>query len=147
VRAAVHGRAGYPARVLAAPSKLTPGAPAMLQIRFAAGERPHLFWVSIPVSDDAASVYKVLSKALPDGALEAVLIEEDAQGRRRGLGRIDVPPGHPAGWLTRWVEMAAEELGARFRLYDLRSVASAEEWTILAGQLGWLRAPGREGPA
>jgi hypothetical protein len=91
-------------------------------------------------------VYKVLSKALPDGALEAVLIEEDAHGRRRGLGRVDVPADHPAGWLTRWVEMAGEELGARFRLYDLRGVASAEEWTILAGQLGWLRGT-REGPA
>ena len=46
VRAAVHGRAGYPAPMLAAPIKLAPGAPAMLRIRFADGERPHLFWVS-----------------------------------------------------------------------------------------------------
>ena len=119
----------------------------MLRIRFAAGERPHLFWVSDGRSarGDAAPVYKVLSKAVPGGALEAVLVEEDLDGLRRGLARVDVPPEYPAGWLTRWVETVAEEFGARFRLYDLRSVASADEWAILAGQLGWLRGEPRPG--
>jgi hypothetical protein len=125
-----------------APSKLAPGAPASLQIRFAEGERPHLFWVSdgaVPAGATAAHVFKVLSKALPGGNVEAVLLEEDGQGRRRELARVEVPREHPAGSLARWVDTLSEELDVRFRLYDLRSVRSPEEWAIVAGQLGWLR--------
>jgi len=135
--------------MLAAPSKPAPSAPASLQIRFAAGERPHLFWVSdsSPAGAADSRVYKVLSKAVPGGALEAVLIEEDASGRRELL-RVEVPAESPAGGLARWVETVGERLGVRFRLYDLRSVASAGEWSILAGQLGWLRSgPGPRKPA
>lgn len=117
------------------------GLPVSLRIRFAAGERPHLFWLSrCEVSSRSDSTFKILSKSLADGTIEVIVIEEPSRGRRRPLAQVELPPETPAGWLTRWVDMVSNELGRGFHRYDLRTVDSADEWRAVAAKLGWTRS-------
>jgi len=114
----------------------------VLRIRFADGERPHLFWVS-PTAGGRR--FKILSKKRLDGSVEALVIEEAAR-QRRPLARVEVEPSAPAGWLSHWVDTVATELRVDFRFFDLRAVSSADEWNRVADQLGWVRSgrtPGR----
>jgi len=119
------------------PAALSHG-PGVLHVHFARGERPHLFWVS-PAPDPI----KVLSKRCADGSLE-VLIVHDAGAQRQVLAHTEVPADAPSGGLAHWVERWAEELGTRFRRYDLRHVESAEQWLETAAELGWVGRTGRE---
>lgn len=118
--------------------------PTTLRIRFAAGERPHCFWVSTGsrqrASPDAPARYKVLSKRRPDRSLLALVVEEDPSGVRRGMLRLEVPADAPSGWLAHLVGRLADDLGTRFRRFDLEAVKSAEEWRATARRLGWLEA-------
>ena len=111
-----------------------------LRIRFAEGERPHLFWVSARADVPGRNVrYKILSKRRPDGSIEVIVIEEGSGPTRRCLKREDIPAGTPAGWLSRWVDELASSLGIRFQCFDLREIESEAEWQERAERLGWTR--------
>ncbi len=114
--------------------------PTSLRIRFAAGERPYLFWVS-DWSDppEERSRYKVLSKSLPDRSLDVLVLQESGPLQRQTLAHIQVPTDSPAGWLERWVDMLGAELAVRFERFDLRDVEDVNEWRSIAQRLGWTR--------
>ena len=114
--------------------------PASLRIRFSAGERPYLFWVS-DWSDppEGRSRYKILSKSLPDRSLDVLVLQEGGPVQRRALAQIQVPVDSPAGWLERWVDMLGAELAVRFECFDLRDVENVNEWRSIAQRLGWTR--------
>ena len=117
-------------------------APASLRIRFAAGERPHLFWVSHWTQEpEGRRRYKILSKSLPDGSLEVLVLQEGHDVQRRPVAQLQVPSDSPAGWLELWVETLAGELQTRFQRFDLRSVENVDEWRALAQKLGWSLRP------
>ncbi len=121
--------------------------PASLRIRFSAGERPHLFWVSHWSEEpEGRCRYKILSKSLPDRSLEVLVLEEGSRVRHRAVAQIQLPADSPSGRLERWVETLAEDIGARFELFDLRHVQSAKEWCAVARRLGWMPDSER-GPA
>lgn len=111
---------------------------ASLSIRFADGERPHLFWVSSWTDGpDPAARYKVLSKQRGDASIEVLVVEETKLGGRRCLARQDIPAAAPAGWLAHWVSELGDSLGIRLYRYDLRAVETEREWRETAQRLGW----------
>ncbi len=119
-----------------------PESSVNLRIRFAEGERPHLFWVSARADVVGRKVrYKILSKRRPDSSIEVIVIEEGSGQTRRCLKREDVPAGTPAGWLSRWVSELASSLGIRFHCFDLREIESEAEWQERTERLGWTRGP------
>ncbi len=113
-------------------------AGSTLQIRFAAGERPHLFWVSRwEHGRDEATRYKVLTKRRSDASLDVLVLEERISGPRRRLARESVPSTRPSGWLSHWVSELERSLDTRFVEFDLRRVESRDEWRRIARRLGW----------
>lgn len=116
----------------------TPALPASLRIHFEKGERPYIFWVShwVPHDGDRCR-FKVLSKSLPDRALEILVLREGAATRRKTLAHLELPAGFPSGWLERWVETLAGELETRFEAFDLKSIQTHAEWQEVAVRLGW----------
>jgi hypothetical protein len=111
--------------------------PAPLIIRFSCGERPYLFWVSAWTGLGGRRRWKLLSKRKKDGGIEVRLVEELAGGARRVLADQQLAPGHPAGWLERWSDTLAEELGVKLARFDLRSIDSEPEWNATVRRLGW----------
>lgn len=117
-----------------------PGLPGTLRIRFSGGERPHLFWISAWTQQpEGRCRYKVLSKSRADRSVEVLVLQDGARGLRQPVARLDVPEDSPAGWLDRWVETLADELCTHFERFDLRGIATAEEWREVARRLGWMR--------
>ena len=115
-----------------------PGLPIVLRVRFVEGERPYRFWVSGWRTGERGQVrYKILSKRLAGQAIDALVIEEHRKGSRRSIGRIEVPPEAPSGWLKRWVDTLATELDVRFESVDLSGLESPEVWLERARRLGW----------
>ena len=117
--------------------------PQHLRIRFGRGERPYLFWVSAsrdacPPRASGPSVYKILTKRMPDQRIEALVLQE-ALHKRWSLAHVVIPADSPAGWLDHWVGLVAEELGTHFQRFDLGSVETRDEWNEVALRLGWLR--------
>ncbi len=120
-------------------------SPANLRIRFASGERPHLFWVSTWADGpDPCARYKILSKRRACGSIEVIVIEERGRRGRRCLAREDVPAKAPAGWLSHWVSELGRSLSIDFHCFDLSWVETEAEWRESARQLGWVIGP-REG--
>lgn len=116
--------------------------PGVLRIRFQTGERPHRFWISTWSSGTPdRRRYKILSKRLETGELEAVVIEERDGRPRRGLERIVLPREAPSGWLELWASRIGDELGIELRCFDLSHVETATEWTRAAEALGWQTGP------
>ncbi len=121
-----------------------PGLPIVLRVRFVEGERPYRFWVSGWSPGDRGPVrYKILSKRLAGQAIEALVVEEQSQGGRTSIGRVEVPPEVPSGWLQRWVDTLAAELGVRFESVDLTGLETPEAWLERARRLGWSGADPR----
>ncbi|MFQ5514262.1 MAG: hypothetical protein ACE5FG_07440 [Myxococcota bacterium] len=119
--------------------------PSTLRIRFRAGERPHLFWVTRWHRDPTERYrFKVLSKARADRTIEVIVLREGERMRRQPLVHLELPADVPSGWLERWIDTLSTELGTRFESFDLRDVGSADEWRRVAARLGWL--PLRGGP-
>ncbi|MFQ5696871.1 MAG: hypothetical protein ACE5IL_01135 [Myxococcota bacterium] len=115
-----------------------PACPVVLRIRFREGERPHRFWISgWHLGPRGRRRYKILSKRLASGELEAVALEEPSGRPRRGLQHIVVPRDAPSGWLEIWARRLGEELGVALRAFDLSHVETAAEWTRAAHALGW----------
>ncbi len=120
------------------PEAASPPLPASLRIRFSAGERPYLFWVSgWSEPPEGRCRYKILSKSLPDRSLDVLVLQEGGGVRRQTVASIQVPADSPAGWLERWVDTVAGELAVRFERFDLRYIENVNEWRSIAKRLGW----------
>ena len=116
--------------------------PTTLHIDFAAGERPHRFWVSdwTRATSEGAherSRYKILSKRHVDRSLEVLVLEEVRSGRVTARRLARIPPTTPSGWLTHWVEKLASDLDISFHPFDLSDIESVEEWRHATRRLGW----------
>jgi hypothetical protein len=114
---------------------------SVLRIHFGRGERPHVFWVGerqvqAVVPEAAVDRIKVLSKRRADGSVLVVVVDERTRSRR-ALARATLAPDAPSGALEHWVRGIGEALGIRLERYDLRDVATAEQWDVRARALGW----------